>query len=325
MNPLFKETILKCTSALGITRIEEIQELWSGYGQILRVELKGGNVSSVIVKNINLTKKGGHPRGWNTSASFNRKAISYTVEQEWYKKYAIQCDEHCRVPQFLASELVDGNQIIVLEDLNESGFPIRKTHLTKDEVKLCLSWLAYFHAKFMGKEPINLWEVGTYWHLGTRKDEFTAMEDLELKTHAVHIDSLLNNCQFKTIVHGDAKVANFCFTENGEKVSAVDFQYVGEGCGMKDVIYLMGSSLMDSECRDWESELLEYYFQHLEKALVSEKNNLIFNDLKAEWRRMYSIAWADFTRFLLGWMPAHKKLNAYSYEMVNQALKIIKD
>lgn len=325
MNPRFKETILKCASAKEIIGTEVIQELWSGCGQILRVKLKGGNVPSVIVKHIDLTNNLDHPRGWNTSASFNRKSESYAVEQEWYKTYAIHCDDFCRVPKFLGSNSIDGSQILILEDLNESGFPIRKENLTKDEVKLCLSWLAHFHAKFMGKEPVKLWEVGTYWYLDTRKDEFTAMEDSELKTHAAYIDSLLNNCQFKTIVHGDAKVANFCFAQNGEKVSVVDFQYVGSGCGIKDVIYLLSSCLTDLECKEWESELLEYYFHNVEEALVLERNNLIFSDLEVEWRRMYPIAWADFSRFLLGWMPTHKKLNNYSSDMVNQAMKIIKD
>lgn len=325
MNSRFKETILKCTSAKEILGTEEIQELWSGYGQILRVKLKGGNVPSVIVKSVDLTSNVDHPRGWNTSASFNRKSISYAVEQEWYKTYAIHCNDFCRVPKFLGSNSIEESQILILEDLNESGFPFRKENLTKDEVKLCLSWLAHFHAIFMGKEPINLWETGTYWYLDTRKDEFMAMEDSELKSHAAYIDSLLSNCQFKTIVHGDAKVANFCFTKNGKKVSAVDFQYVGAGCGMKDVIYLLSSCLNDSECAEWEGELLEYYFRVLESALYSEGSRLVFNDLETEWRKMYPIAWADFSRFLLGWMPTHKKLNTYSSKMVNHALKIIKD
>lgn len=321
MNPILKEIILKCTSAISIKEIEEIQELWSGYGQIVRLKLKGGDVPSVVVKNIDLSQKKDHPRGWNTSASFNRKSKSYDVEQVFYEKYAIQCNDNCRVANFIASDSIDGNQVIVLEDLNESGFPIRKSHLSLDEIKVCLSWLAHFHAKFMGKEPVGLWEIGTYWHLETRKDEYSVMEDSKLKTYASQIDTLLNNCQFKTIVHGDAKVANFCFSENGNKVSAVDFQYVGGGCGMKDVIYLMGSCLTDSECRNWENELLDYYFETLETVLALENNSLKFTYLELEWREMYSIAWADFNRFLLGWMPTHSKLNVYSNEIVKLALE----
>lgn len=83
----------------------------------------------------------------------------------------------------------------------------------------------------------TLWKQGTYWHLSTRPEELAKMLDSPLKQHASHIDEKLDECSFKTIVHGDAKLANFCFTKSGTKSAAVDFQYVGGGCGMKDVAY----------------------------------------------------------------------------------------
>jgi Ser/Thr protein kinase RdoA (MazF antagonist) len=67
---------------------------------------------------------------------------------------------------------------------------------------------------------------------------------------AAVIDQVLNNCSYQTIVHGDAKLANFCFSKEGA-VSAVDFQYVGGGCGMKDVAYFLGSCLTGKEELLW--------------------------------------------------------------------------
>jgi hypothetical protein len=35
---------------------------------------------------------------------------------------------------------------------------------------------------------------------------------------------------------------------------------------------------------------------------------------------MYPIAITDFTRFLLGWMPTHQKLNDYSMQVTEEVL-----
>jgi thiamine kinase-like enzyme len=67
-----------------------------------------------------------------------------------------------------------------------------------------------------------------------------------LKEAAPVIDEKLNTCAYKTFVHGDAKLANFCFAPDGQ-VAGVDFQYVGGGCGMKDVAYFIGSCLNEKD------------------------------------------------------------------------------
>jgi len=42
--------------------------------------------------------------------------------------------------------------------------------------------------------------------------------------------------------------------------------------------------------------------------------------LEKEWRKLYPYAWADFSRFLIGWSPKHHKLNQYSKKMVENVL-----
>src|SRR5690606_28569084 len=113
-----------------------------------------------------------------------------------------------------------------------SGFGGRRQQLTDTEITACLRWLAAFHALFMHEAPVGLWEVGTYWHLATRPDERAAMQDLELRHAADAIDRTLNSASHQTIVHGDAKVANFCFASDRGAVAAVDFQYVGASAGV---------------------------------------------------------------------------------------------
>jgi len=131
---------------------------------------------------------------------------------------------------------------------------------------------------------------------------------------------LLNSAQYQTLIHGDAKVANFCFSADGQSVAAVDFQYVGGGCGMKDVAYFFGSCLSEDECEAWLDELLDEYFIVLRQALNARHHDINFDALESEWRQLFPVAWVDFHRFLLGWMPNHWKVNDYSRRVTAQVL-----
>ena len=319
MNSNFKEYLLKTTKSSACLELEVIQALWSGYGKISRYQLMDSSFETVVVKFIALNQSSEHPRGWDSQFGHNRKVKSYEVETHWYENWAQLCTDKCTVPSFLGSYSETKDQWIILEDLNKN-FPLRKYQLAFSEVKVCLKWLANFHATFLRKAPTGLWEVGTYWHLETRPDELKKIEHKALKSKAHLIDKVLNQCQYQTIVHGDAKLANFCFSEDGKSVAAVDFQYVGGGCGMKDVAYFLGSCLSSSECEMYEQELLNFYFTAFKKALQSSTINVDLEALEKEWRRLYPIACTDFTRFLLGWMPSHQKVNDYHLGLMNLTL-----
>ncbi|MFK7755572.1 MAG: oxidoreductase family protein [Flavobacteriales bacterium] len=322
MNPNFRHHLLKITSASECKELELIQSLWSGYGNISRYGLVNGTHETVVVKHIALGKTKVHPRGWNSSNSHNRKVRSYEVETHWYEHWNKRCNAACKTPKFLGSYSVENNRWIILEDLDKV-FPLRKTQVTFSEVKNCLSWLAHFHAEFLDESPAGLWPVGTYWHLETRPDELERIEHEELKSKAHHLDMALNDCTYKTLVHGDAKLANFCFSEDGRKVAAVDFQYVGGGCGIKDVAYFLGSCLSSSECELFEEELLKYYFSELRIAVELRTDGLDISALENEWRELYPVACTDFMRFMLGWMPSHQKVNNYNLKMMKAVLNKI--
>jgi hypothetical protein len=313
MNDYFKSIILKATDATSLKEKETIQSLWSGYGKIARVQLEDSPLESVVVKHVQLPKQKNHPRGWNSDIGHQRKLKSYQVETNWYKNYSKS--SKARLPKCFAIEHKDDEVLIVLEDLDKAGFPIRKHQVTWDEIATYLEWLAKFHTSYLGKEVNELWEIGTYWHLTTRPDELEVLQDKALKNAASTIDAKLNNCKFKTLVHGDAKLANFCFAKNGQ-VAGVDFQYVGGGCGIKDVAYFVGSCLSEKDCERLEDKILDTYFMHLQNA-IGTKNEA----LEKEWRSLYHVAWADFHRFLKGWSPGHWKINSYSERITNQVIK----
>ena len=317
MNPEFEKYLLEVTQANSYEEIEVIQSLWSGYGKISRYQLYGSNCNTVVVKDISLGKMNNHPRGWNTNYSHQRKIKSYKVETHWYEQWNHLCNADCRVPKFLGSFSQGSDQWIVLEDL-DLNFPVRKDILKFSEVKVCLQWLANFHAAFINTEPTGLWKIGTYWHLDTRPDEYDKIENKKLKANAHRIDEQLNQCRFKTIVHGDAKLANFCFSEDGLSVAALDFQYVGGGCGIKDVAYFLGSCLKSDELQELEKPLLNAYFSELRKACGPSFVN--YAAMEKEWRDLYPLACVDFVRFLLGWMPTHQKVNEYNLNLMEAVL-----
>lgn len=282
-------------------------------------------MNSVVVKQVNLSGQGHHPRGWNTDISHQRKLRSYEVEMAWYEQWSRYCDSACHVPDCLALESQGDEILLVLEDLDAAGFPERRSSVSLDEMKACLSWLANFHATFMGEQPKGLWPIGTYWHLDTRPDELEALSDAALKNAAVSIDQKLRNSPFQTFVHGDAKLANFCFSGDGKSVAAVDFQYVGGGCGIKDAAYFIGSCLDEEVCQQWESQLLDFYFQVLKEVLKSKQKPVDGDAVEQDWRALYPVAWTDFHRFLKGWSPGHWKIHGYSECLAREVVEQLND
>ncbi|MEM7558095.1 MAG: oxidoreductase family protein [Planctomycetota bacterium] len=294
---------------------------------IQRARLIGAEREDVVIKHIDLSSARENRRGWGGDVSHQRKVRSYQVETTFYKAFALQCDEQCRVPKLIATYEKEnqGGWILVLEDLDSAGFSSRKHEVTAANLRACLSWLANFHATFMNSDASGLWPIGTYWHLDTRPDELGAMEDSPLKRFAAEIDRRLYRAQFQTLVHGDAKVANFCFSDREDDVAAVDFQYVGRGCGMKDVAYFVSSCLSEEEAAEQQESLLSIYFDRLQEALTSRKAEIDFSALEGEWRELYPFAWADFCRFLSGWSPGHWKLNTYSDRITESVIDQLAD
>ncbi len=311
--------VRRVTAAAGAWRGESIQSLWSGYGEIVRYQLDGALTDSVIVKHVRFPSEFRHPQGWHNDISHRRKVRSYQVEMTWYGQWAGRCDDACRVARCHAAVTLGEEHIIVLEDLDAGGFPRRLQAADERAMRACLDWLAHFHARFLGCSPDGLWPTGTYWHLATRLDELAAMRDDVLREAAPKLDALLAGCRHQTLVHGDAKLANFCFSSDAGRVAAVDFQYVGGGCGIRDVAYFLGSCLDGEGLEHGAPALLDSYFATLRSAL--QDADIDADALEREWRGLYPVAQTDFYRFLAGWMPDHRKINGYIRRMADEVLK----
>lgn len=304
-----------------LKEIQVIQTLWSGYGELLRLKFDG---KSIIVKYVKLPKKLNHPRGWNSRFSHERKVKSYKIEVKWYENFARKIDKRCETPKVIKTSFSDDEFLIIMEDLKELGFTKVVKEANKNHLKSVLNWLANFHAKYMNLKTDLLWEEGTYWHLNTRPEELEVLKDEVLKKYAKKLDVILKTSKYQTLVHGDAKLANFCFNEEGTSCAAVDFQYVGHGCAMKDLVYFISSAINPKQCVENESWILEFYFKSLGEALHYYHPNIDAKLVESEYRSMFYIAWADFQRFIKGWSPKHYKINEYTNSMTLKAIEQIK-
>lgn len=312
------------SQGLGITphQIEVVQPLWSGYGAIVRY-WDATNTFPSIAKIINVHAIPEHPRGWAGKTSHQRKLSSFVNEQRFYHAYSIALSKIARVPRYLNAMATDELTILLLEDVDALGFAQRETQPDSKQLTDCLYWLARFHAFFLqAGVPGELWERGNYWHLATRQDELAQMEEGALKQHASALDAALGSAHYQTLLHGDAKIANFCFSE--ETCLALDFQYVGAGVGVVDVMYFLGSCLSEHQLIKQADNAFAVYFGALNAALSDEYLRLHWTELEREWWSMIPIAWADFERFLQGWSPSHHKLHGYSARQTQRGLALIK-
>lgn len=255
------------------------------------------------------------------------------VEAEFYRAYAPRLRGVARVPALFSSESrgENGERYLALEDMDAAGYARRmyRFEASSADIRACLLWLARLHATFLaraGLPPPGLWDSGCYWHLGTRPDELAAMKDGELKRAAPAIDERLRGASWVTVVHGDAKLANFCFPNQGSAkddegdVAAVDFQYAGGGVGVRDVAYLLGSCMDEEKLERDVEQLLAVYFSALRGAAKTTRE-VDLDEVEAEWRALWPWAVADFQRFLAGWAPGHWKMNGYSARLADEVAR----
>lgn len=289
-----------------ISQVKVLGNLWSDCGQIVACEL---DAKPCVVKVINVPSQIDHPRITQSEFALNRKRRSYLVEFNWYAEHsrhlplqaeAITCFNTLKKQQQFA---------LVFEDFKSEGFSHAQSNYT--DIAAILKWLANFHAFNLHKSPAGLWQIGSYWHLDTRPDEWHKINQAELKAQATLFDKKLKQSQYQTLIHGDAKLANFAINNDTKKVLGYDFQYVGKGVGVIDVMYFLGSCLDEKQLLSDADDLLNDYFAYLKIALAEFQPDVESKALISDWTALWPTAWADFYRFLVGWSPEHKKINSY--------------
>lgn len=291
---------------------ESVATLWAGYGRIVRCRTRDAELTSVVLKQIRF------PEGSSKDRGHARKVRSYEVERAFYERFAESSTEHARTPRLLGVRRDAGELWLLLEDLDEAGFSARPRSGSGEAVRAGIEWLAGFHAAHLGRSPDGLWSEGSYWHLATRPEELRAIEGHPLHAMAPELDARLRRARYRTLVHGDPKLENFCSTPGPKpRFAAVDFQYVGGGVGVRDLVYLIGSAVAPRRVERELPDLLDEYFALLRRGLEARAlPALDVAALEREWRELVPIAWLDFYRFTLGWSPSWAKSDVYGERLL---------
>ncbi|TMP39467.1 phosphotransferase [Pseudoalteromonas rubra] len=280
--------------------------LWSGCGHIYKFSYQG---DMLVAKVASVPAQLDHRHITQSEHSLNRKHRSYEKELMFYRDTAHSYAIECALPEAKAFANRDEAFVFVFTDFETQGYrnvsKAEPTHVTQ-----MVAWLARFHAiGLVSSCAPKVYGRGNYWHLGTRPDEYERMMPGLLKSSANQIDQRLRDCPYQTLIHGDAKLANFAFSRN--QALGYDFQHIGQGIGVADVMLLLTSLYCGRDLELHAEHYLNLYFEHLSEALAPSWPLELFNDLEKSWRKLWTFVWADFHRFLLGWKPDHEKLTSY--------------
>jgi hypothetical protein len=296
------QIVQSLVSQLGysVGHVKTVQSLWAGYGAIFSCTADGDRL---IVKHFTPPA---HRRVENDSEDHRRKLRSYSVERVFYEALSQKLiDAGCIIPSCVGCiDGDDGSIAIVMRDLGEhyGSYDIRRGNcLNMEEGKRLLSYLARFHAVFWNaRPPEGLWDEGCFWQLGTRMDELQYLDNSWRRwgldrAMAMKIHEKVLHLPHRTIVHGDAKAANFFWFK--EQVGGYDLQYTGGGSPMKDVAYMLGCSMQEHLIHAHEEVLLRHYHAELTSLLSPEHAaDYTFETMQ----EAYDLCVADLVRFMCG-------------------------
>lgn len=297
------------------------------YGDIVRVHmaLDHAPLPSIIAKQIR-PKAGLEVGEMLTLTEHSRFMQGFHVEAAAYKNLSEELlAADLAVPRVLHVEEVELGDpfVILLEDLSlrfprGAGAAVR--HFHGAETLAALRWLAGFHALFWEKpfaEQRGLWQQGSYWildKLGQLQLEalpadfsnryLTAQETQRLRRAALAVDQRLagrdpehpakTDSRFRTLVHGDAKPENMlCSHGPAPRCAALDFGWVGEGYGVRDVAYLLWDQIATNVVEDLLSEYHTMLLDRLPHAAKSAYTRTVL-------KQHFDLAVLDFIRWELG-------------------------
>lgn len=220
----------------------------------------------------------------------------YDMETGWYRDVADDCDALC--PQSYHADIAENERefVLMLEDMAPASQGDQLAGASLLQVETTLREAANLH----NFRPEGGFESLRWLHHGEGNSEFSKNTlingysvfrerfDALLSTDVLEVgqklvdkmaDYIAHEPPEQTITHGDMRLDNILFHDDGRIAALVDWQTCSLGNPANDVAYMIGTSFADpAERREHEENLVREY-------LDARKNAAGFDDFWNEYRR----------------------------------------
>ena len=235
---------------------------------------------------------------------------TYSREIEFYRELAPQLP--VRTPEIYSAEQATDSTdfVLVMEDLGGDCVQIDQHEgFSRQQAETIVDALARFHGWSWGNEPIlqrysaKFWPTSSgegrtlqqqYGQLfayvwGLRRDALVEL----LPPSAVSISDRFAELQPRMldalatptcITHGELRSDNLLFDATGEPVF-IDFQTVGQECGIRELQYLLCTSMPPERLTDIEDALIQRYCSGLADYELSQARE------QYRWATAYNLIW----------------------------------
>jgi hypothetical protein len=263
---------------------------WNVTGVAIKKEIRG-TASKIIVELEHADSGNGLPTRLCVKGGFNPELMRlvpavltcYRLEAEFYYYIAPKTGMNLPTTYFCGTDVVNGQGLVIMEDLESSTFGTVLEPWTAERVREGVKELALLHAKTWGGRTEDFpWyktngirdAIESLWAPAAWQERFSTeacppihdeLKDRHRVVGAFHTMWNTPDPRFVVMAHGDSHVANTFITASG-KPGFLDFQGVHPDSAFMDVAYFItGAMEIEDRCKH-EHDLVQSYLDALAEA-----------------------------------------------------------
>ena len=272
-------------ASISAFKVETVGETAGFLGDICRVFLtwsvEGAGPSSIIAK---------FPTLRASNLETGQGLLAYEREMKFYQHFSAECS--LNPPKFYGGADVsgEGDYLLLMEDLAGARFVSQLDVLSSADTLACVRSLAAMHAQYWrapklgdsaGLYQFSDWAeiyepvIRSGWPLFQQDFDVLIPDQMRPmfepgNAAAGAIFKYFCERRPKTLLHGDARIENFCFDADSGEARAYDWQLAAAGPGIYDLIYFFANSVAPETLFEEGEALLKAYHASLVEGGVSD-------------------------------------------------------